>query len=456
MEGIQKITDIINKLLSGKKYPQLHEMLACMEGADLAEILSEMDNDNLLVVFRLLPKELAAEAFVEMDSDRQETLISFFTDRELTRLLDELYDDDTVDIIEEMPANVVQRILKNASPETRRSVNELLKYPDNSAGSIMTTEYVNLRRHYTVAQAFAYIRSVALDKETVYSCYVTDNRRLLGVVSVKNLLLADEDTVVADIMDTNVIHVHTEDDREKIAAMFSHYDFLALPVVDREDRLVGIITVDDAIDVLQEEADEDLAILSAVTPTDKPYLKTGTGELWKARIPWLLLLMLSATLTGIIITHFENALSGLVVLTAFIPMLMGTGGNAGSQASVTVIRGISMGEVEFKDILKVIFKEFKVSVLCGVTLGVATFAKVLLIDRLLLGHAGITVMVAMVVGITLCATVILSKIIGCSMPLLAKKLGFDPAVMASPFITTIVDAMSLLVYFGFATWILNL
>lgn len=456
MEGIQKITEIIRKLLSGKKYPQLREMLACMEGADLAEIFSELDNDGLLVVFRLLPKELAAEAFVEMDSDRQETLITSFTDRELTGLLDELYDDDTVDIIEEMPANVVQRILKNASPETRRSVNELLKYPDNSAGSIMTTEYVNLRKHYTVGEAFAYIRSVALDKETVYTCYVTDNRRLLGVVSVKDLLLANEDTVVEDIMDTNVIHVHTEDDREEIAVLFSHYDFLAMPVVDREDRLVGIITFDDAIDVLQEEADEDMAIISAVTPTDKPYLKTGTGELWKARIPWLLLLMLSATLTGIIITGFENALSSLVVLTAFIPMLMGTGGNAGSQASVTVIRGISLGEIDFADAVKVIFKEFKVSILCGATLAVATFAKVLLIDRLLLGNTDISVLVAFVVSITLCVTVILSKIIGCSMPLLAKKLNFDPAVMASPFITTIVDAVSLLVYFGFASWILHL
>lgn len=456
MEGIQKIADIIRKLLSGKKYPQLREMLACMEGADLAEIFSELDNDSLLVVFRLLPKELAAEAFVEMDSDRQETLITSFTDRELTGLLDELYADDTVDIIEEMPANVVQRILKNASPETRRSVNELLKYPDNSAGSIMTTEYVNLRKHYTVREAFAFIRSVALDKETVYTCYVTDNRRLLGVVSVKDLLLANEDTAVEDIMDTNVIHVHTEDDREEIAVLFSHYDFLAMPVVDREDRLVGIITVDDAIDVLQEEADEDMAIISAVTPTDKPYLKTGTGELWKARIPWLLLLMVSATLTGIIITGFENALSSLVVLTAFIPMLMGTGGNAGSQASVTVIRGISLGEIEFSDALKVILKEFKVSILCGITLAVATFAKIMLIDRLLLGNTDISLLVAFVVSLTLCVTVILSKIIGCTMPLLAKKLNFDPAVMASPFITTIVDAVSLLVYFGFASWILHL
>lgn len=456
MEGIQKIAEIIRKLLSGKKYPQLREMLACMEGADLAEIFSEFGNDDLLVVFRLLPKELAAEAFVEMDSDRQQTLIASFTDRELTGLLDELYADDTADIIEEMPANVVQRILKNASPETRRSVNELLKYPDNSAGSIMTTEYVNLRKHFTVSEAFAFIRSVALDKETVYTCYVTDNRRLLGVVSVKDLLLADENTAVAEIMDTNVIHVHTEDDREEIAVLFSHYDFLAMPVVDSEDRLVGIITVDDAMDVLQEEADADLAIISGVTPTDKPYLKTSAAAIWKSRIPWLLLLMLSATLTGIIINGFESALASLVVLTAFIPMLMGTGGNAGSQASVTVIRGISLGEIQFSDGIKVILKEFRVSLLCGITLSVATFVKILLVDKLLLGNADITVAVAFVVALTLLVTVILSKFIGCTMPLLAKKVGFDPAVMASPFITTIVDAMSLLVYFGFASWILQI
>ena len=456
MEGINKISEIIRTLLERKKYPQLREMLACMEGADIAEVFTELDTEQCLVVFRLLPKEIASEAFVEMDADMQESLINSFTDKEITNLVEELYYDDTADIIEEMPANVVQRILKNALPDTRKAVNELLKYPENSAGAIMTTEYVGLRKNLTVDQAFDFIRSVALDKETVYSCYVTDNRKLIGVVSVKMMLLSPRDTAIEQIMDTNIISVRTNDDQEEIAAMFSKYNFLAMPVVDSEDRLVGIITVDDAMDVLQEEAEEDFAKMAAMTPADRPYLKMPVLKIWASRIPWLLILMISATFTGIIITKFESALASVVALTAVIPMLMDTGGNSGSQASVTIIRGISLGEVEFKDIFKVIFKEFRVSILCGLSLAAAAFLKVMLVDRLLLHNEAVSLTVALVVCLTLAATVVLAKFIGCTMPLLAKKIGFDPAVMASPLITTIVDAVSLLVYFGFASWILHL
>lgn len=451
-----KITDIIETLIEKRKYPQLREILICMEGADIALILEDLDDEHALRVFRILPKELASEVFVEMDPERQEGFINSFSDKEINLLLEELYDDDTADIIEEMPANVVQRILKNANPQTRAKVNELLKYPENSAGALMTTEYVNLRKSYTVQYAFDYIRRVAANKETVYACYVTDNRRLTGVISFKDLLLSPPDVTIAEVMDTNVISVKTGDDQEEIAAMFSRYDFLAMPVVDSENRLVGIITVDDAIDVIQEETEEDFAKMAAVTPGDRPYLKTPVYKIWLARIPWLLLLMVSATFTGMIITKFESALSSLVILTAFIPMLMDSGGNSGSQASVTIIRGISLGEIEFKDFFKVMFKELRVAILCGISLAVAAFIKIHVIDGLLLHTNGLTLPVCIVVCLTLGVTVVLAKIIGCTLPLVAKKIGFDPAVMASPFITTIVDAVSLLVYFGFATVLLNI
>lgn len=444
-------------LIDEKKFSALKTLISDEEPADIAEIFEELSNEQTILVYRLLPKELAAEVFVEMDSDKQENLINAFNDNELKAVLDELYYDDTADIIEEMPANVVKRILKNASADMRKVVNELLKYPEDSAGSIMTTEFVRLRKTFTVEQSLEIIRKVGIDKETIYTCYVTDEKgHLIGIATAKDLLLSPLSKTVEEIMEDHVISVATLDDQEQIALMFSKYDFLALPVVDNENRLVGIITVDDAIDVLQEETEEDFSKISAITPNDTEYLKTSIFQLWKSRIPWLIILMLSATFTGIIISSFESALAVLPILTAFIPMLMGTGGNAGSQASVTVIRGISLGQIDFKDFIKVIWKECRVSLLCGIVLCAATIIKVMLVDNLLMSNDEVTVFVAIAVGLTLLITVVAAKIIGSALPLIAKKIGLDPAVMASPFITTIVDAISLLVYFGIATWILKI
>ena len=445
------------ELIEEKKYASLRTLIIDEEPADIAEIFEELSNEKTIVVYRLLPKELAAEIFVEMDTDKQENLINAFTDNELKAILDELYYDDTADIIEEMPATVVKRILKNASADMRKVVNELLKYPEDSAGSIMTTEFVRLRKSFTVQQSLEYIRKVGIDKETIYTCYVTDEKgHLIGIATAKDLLLASTEKTVEEVMDDHVISVATLDDQEQIVLMFGKYDFLALPVVDNENRLVGIITVDDAIDVMQEEREEDFSKISAITPNDTEYLKTSVFQLWKSRIPWLLILMLSATFTGIIISSFESALAVLPILTAFIPMLMGTGGNAGSQASVTVIRGLSLGQIEFKDFFKVLWKECRVSLLCGVILCIATVAKVMLVDNLLMSNSEVTVFVALAVGITLLVTVIAAKLIGSALPLVAKKIGLDPAVMASPFITTLVDAISLLVYFAIASMILNI
>ena len=438
-----------------KKLGELRKVLSTYEPSDIAAFFEMLSEDQYALIFRILPKELAAEAFVEMDTDTQEHLIGAFTDNELKNILDELYLDDAVDIIEEMPANVVTRILKNSRPDSRKAINQLLSYPSDSAGSIMTIEFVSLRPNMTVSQAFEHLRKIGTESETIYTCYVTENKRLVGVVSVYTLILASPDAVISDIMNPNIISVTTSCDKEEASDLLAKYDFLALPVVDNENRLVGIITVDDAIDVINEEDEEDIAIMSAITPTDRPYIKTSPFSICLSRIPWLLLLMISATFTGIIISSFESALSAQVALTAFIPMLMGTGGNAGSQSSVTIIRGISLDEIEFKDIFKVLFKEFRVSILCAVILSVATFGKILLVDNLLLGE-GISVTVALVVCITMAVTVILAKLIGCSLPLLASKLHLDPAVMASPFITTIVDALSLLVYFSIATAILHI
>jgi magnesium transporter len=372
-------------------------------------------------------------------------------------VLDELYLDDTVDIVEEMPANVVKRILKHSDPEMRKSINEILKYPEDSAGSIMTTEFVDLKRDMTVADAFKRIRRTGPDKETINICYVIDvGRHLIGLVTIRTLLLAEEDAVLEDIMEKNIVSVTTLDDQEYVARSLSKYDFLALPVVDTENRLVGIVTVDDAMDVLQDEVTEDIEKMAAIVPTDKPYLKTSAFETFKARIPWLLLLMVSATFTGQIISKFEDALAAFTILTAYIPMLMDTGGNAGSQASVTVIRGISLNEIEFSDLLRVIWKEMRVAVYCGVALSAANFIKLMLVDRLLFHNPAVTVAVALVVCLTLVLDVFCAKLVGCTLPLLAKKVGFDPAVMASPFITTIVDAISLLIYFQFAALILGL
>lgn len=433
------------ELLRQKKYAELKELLGEMNEADAAAILMEVPEESLPLLYRILPKELAAEVFVNMDSDAQELLIRAFSDRELREVVDELYVDDAVDIIEEMPATVVKRILSQTDPETRRSINEILQYPEDSAGSIMTIEYVDLKKYMTVDDAFTRIRRTGVDKETIYTCYVTDkNRKLLGVVSAKTLMLSEKSEMISDIMDTNIIHTHTLDDQEHVADMFQKYDLLTLPVVDREDRLVGIITVDDAIDVLQEENTEDIEKMAAITPTDKPYLKMGVTETWKKRFPWLLLLMVSATFTGKIIQHFEMALQAQVILTAFIPMLMDTGGNCGGQASVTIIRSLSLGDITYRDTFRVMWKELRVSLLCGLTLALVNFGKMMLFRE------G-SLIVAAVVCLTMLLTIVVAKLVGCTLPILAKKIGFDPAVMASPFITTIVDALSLLIYFRMAS-----
>ena len=445
----------LSALIEGKKYAALRDILVTMNPADVAAVFEETDELALPLLFRLLPKELAAETFVEMEPDAQELLIRGFSDSELREVLDELYVDDAVDIVEEMPANVVRRILSQADPDMRKDINEILRYPENSAGSIMTTEYVSLRPGMTVEEAILRIRRTGVDKETIYTCYVTKNRTLIGLVSVKDLLLAqDDDETVDKIMETNVISVHTHTDQEEVARMFSKYNFLALPVVDTENRMVGIVTFDDAMDVMEDEATEDMEIMGGMTPSDKTYLRSSTFDLFKHRIPWLMLLMVSATFTGLIITHFESALAAQVALTAFIPMLMDTGGNSGSQSSVTVIRALSLGEIEFSDLPRVVWKEIRTAVLCGISLAAACFAKIMLVDRLMLGNEDVTCLVALVVCATMALTVLVAKVIGCVLPMLAKKVGFDPAVMASPFITTIVDALSLLIYFGIASVLL--
>ncbi len=457
LEGeLGNLLETIEECLEQKEYARLRDLLVPLEAADIAMLCTAL-GEKVPLVFRLLPKELAAEVFVELDSDEQELLIQSFSNTELKEVLDELYLDDTVDIVEEMPANVVKRILRHCDPEMRKSINEILKYPEDSTGSIMTMEFVDLKQTMTVEAAFKRIRRTGLDKETINICYVIDEQRhLIGLLSIRTLVLADEDDVIGDIMQTNIISVHTLDDKETTALALSKYGFLALPVVDTENRLVGIVTVDDAMDVLQEEATEDIELMAAILPSDKPYLKTGVFETWKARTPWLLVLMLSATFTGIILTHFENALSACAVLTAFIPMLSGTGGNSGTQASTAVIRALSLGEVRFSDLMRVLWKEFRVSLCCGICLAAANFVKMMLVDRILMNNPAVTPWVALVVCCTLVGTVLCAKLVGCSLPILAEKIGFDPAVMASPFISTIVDSISLLIYFRFATLILGI
>ncbi|MBO5440368.1 MAG: magnesium transporter [Clostridia bacterium] len=449
MEELNVVVNDLDALIENKDFSGIKDLLKDMEPMDISIVLQEFPK-KIALLFRLLPKDLAADVFVEMDTDSQEVLLSSFTDTELKAVMDEIYIDDTVDIIEEMPANVVKRILFNSDAETRKIINDILNYPDDSAGSIMTTEYVKLDEDITVEDALKRIRRTGIDKETIYTCYVTSpNRRLLGYVTAKQLLLADEEMIISEIMDTNIIFVNTHEDKEIVAKEMSKYDLLALPVVDKENRLVGIVTVDDAIDVIEEEATEDIEKMAAMLPSDKPYLATSVFEIWKQRMPWLLLLMITATFTSQIITTFEGKLSA--ILTAFIPMLMGSGGNAGGQTSVTIIRGLALEEIRLKDIFRIIFKELRVSIFCGGVLGIATFAKLLLIDKLLLGNDGITLNVALVVSLTIVLVIIIAKLVGCILPVLAKRIGLDPAVMASPFITTIVDAISLLVYFGIAT-----
>ena len=445
----------LEELLTEKQYYEVKREVADLPPPDLAELFYEIDEHFHPILFRLLSKELAAETFVEMDSELQEGLIGRFSDRELSDILDELYIDDTVDIIEEMPANVVKRILKNSASDDREIINKILKYPKDSAGTVMTTEYVRFTGDMTVGDALLHIRRVAIDKETIYTCYVTGrDKRLIGIVTAKDLLISDPDTHLYSIMDENVIAVHTHDDKEEVAMKLDKYGFLAMPVVDNEGRLVGIVTVDDALEVIIEESEEDFAKMAAIMPTETPYLKTDVFSIFKSRIPWLLILMLSSTLSSAILTGFESALPAVMVL--FIPMIMGTGGNSGGQSSVTVTRSISLAEVEFSDLFRVFFKELRVGILCALTLGVATFAKVTLIDGLLLGNAAVTIPVALTVALSMSLTIIVAKIIGAVLPLLAKKIGLDPAVMASPLITTLVDAISLIVYFFVAGNILSI
>ena len=456
-ERFEIVTKALLKMLEEKKYAALRDILVVMNPADIAALFDGMEEDRIPLLFRLLPKELAAESFVEMESDAQELLIRSFSDNELKQIVDELYVDDAADLVEEMPANVVKRILKQADPEMRRSINQILRYPEYSAGSIMTTEYVTLRPNMTVEEAILRIRRQGVDKETIYTCYVTGkDRTLIGMVTVKDLLLADDDEkLIEDIMLTNLIFVNTLTDQEDVAKMLAKYNFLALPVVDGEGRMVGIVTFDDAMDVIEEETTEDMEIMGGMLPSEKTYLKSSAFELFKNRIPWLMLLMVSATFTGLIITSFEGALAAQVALTAFIPMLMGTGGNSGSQSSVTVIRALSLDELDFSDVFRVLWKELRTALLCGVALAVVCFAKIWLVDRLLFGNPDITLMVDLVVCLALCVTVIVAKVVGCLLPIGAKAIHLDPAVMASPFISTIVDALSLLVYFLFAKSLLG-
>jgi len=448
---------LAGELARQKRWGELREQLIPLAPADIAAVLAETDEEWLPVLYRVLPKELAAEVFVEMEADEQALLIQGFSDAELKEILDELYVDDTVDLIEEMPASVVKRILRQADPETRKSVNEILKYPEDSAGSIMTTEFVDLKRDMTVADAIKRIRRTGVDKETINICYVTDpSRHLLGLVSIRTLLLAGEEDVIENVMESHVIRAATLEDREDVAQRLSRYDLLALPVVDTENRLVGIVTIDDAVDVLEEETTEDIEHMAAINPTGKPYLRTGVWETVLSRIPWLMLLMISATFTGIVITGFEDSLAACSVLIGFIPMLMDTGGNSGNQSSVAVIRGLSLHELLPGDALKILWKELRVAVICGALLAAVNFAKLLLVDHFLLGNPDVTATVALVICLTLLCTVFCAKLTGCLLPLLAEKLKLDPAVVASPFITTIVDVVSLLIYFGFATMLLGL
>lgn len=446
MENMEKIKDLIDN----KQYTLLRQELSELNEADIATLLEELPEEELIRIFRILPKSIAADVFSYLPIETEQTIIATLTDREAANIINNLMADDATDLLEEMPANVVKRLLANANSETRRDINHLLRYSEDSAGSIMTVEFVDLKENLTVEQAIERIRKTGVDKETINICYVLDTQReLLGTVSLRHLLLSDADAKIGDIMNENVISIKTLMDQEEVAMVFQKYDFTSMPVVDNENRLVGIITVDDVVDIMQEEATEDIEKMAAIVPSDKPYMKTGVFEMWKKRIPWLLLLMISATVTGGIILHYEEALGAYVVLTTFIPMLMGTGGNAGGQASVTVVRALSLQEIDFGDLLAIIWKEARVAVLCGTTLAAANFVKLMIIDK-------VSLSIAFVVCATLVLAVFFAKLVGCTLPMLAKKIGFDPAVMASPFITTIVDALSLMIYFQIATYVLKI
>ena len=445
----------LSALLESKRFADFRHASEMLAAPDLALIFELTELTLRPVFYRLLSKEVAAECFVEMPSELQRSLVESFTDRELSELLSELYIDDTVDMIEEMPAAIVKRILRASCKEDRESINRLLRYPKDSAGAIMTTEYMRLKPDITVKEALVRIRNVALDKETIYTCYVTDNTRgLIGLVTARKLLTSELDTQISDIMQENFISVKTTDDREYVAEKFSRYGFIALPVVDNENRLVGIVTVDDAMTVLREEREEDFAKMAAVTPSETPYVKSSPIALFLSRIPWLLLLMVSATFSSTILNRFEALLPTVLVL--FVPMLMDTGGNSGGQSSVTVIRSISLGELGRGQFLPMVLKEALVGVLCGVTLGAVAFGKVLLVDRLLMQNDEVTLYVALAVALSLAVTVVMAKIIGCVLPIAAKRIGLDPAVMASPFITTLVDALALVLYFAVSASLVGL
>lgn len=449
MEEIKDL-EIVKELLETKQYTRLRQKMAEMNIADIAVVLEELDEEDLLKIFRILPKNMAADVFSYLGVDNQQFIITSLSEKDAAGIINNLMADDATDLLEEMPANIVKKLLANANPETRRDINHLLRYPEDSAGSIMTVEYVDLKESMTVEDAIARIRNVGVDSETINICYVLDAKRtLVGTVALRYLLISPPDAVIGEIMHENVIYINTLMDQEEVARQFQKYDFTAMPVVDNENRLVGIITVDDIVDIMQEEATEDMEKMAAIVPSDKPYMKTSVYETWKKRMPWLLLLMISATFTGSILTTFEDALMAYGALIAYIPMLMDTGGNAGGQASVTIIRGLSLNEIEFKDAFRVVWKEIRVAVLCGLTLAAANFIKLLLLDR-------VELMVAIVVCLTLVVAVMIAKIVGCTLPMLAKRIGFDPAVMASPFITTIVDVLSLMVYFQIATYLLHI
>ncbi len=444
--GVEEIRDLLNK----GQYTKLRQLIQELNNADMADYLEEMEESEVIKIFRILPKDMAADVFSYLEIDQQQSIITSLSDKDAARIIDNMMSDDAKELMEEMPANVVKRLIANTRPDTRQAINHLMRYPEDSAGSIMTVEYVDLKENQTVAEAIERIRKVGLDSETINICYVLDAKRtLVGTVALRYLLLSEPDAVIGEMMHRNVISLHTLMDQEEVARQFKKYEFTAMPVVDNENRLVGIITVDDVVDILEEETTEDIEKMAAMVPSDKPYLKTSVFETFKKRIPWLLLLMISATFTGGIITSFENALSRYVVLTAYIPMLMDTGGNAGGQASATIIRGLSLDEVEFGDWWIVVWREIRTAVLCGVALAVCNFAKLMLFDR-------VGILVAFVVCVTMMLAVIVAKIVGSMLPMIAKKIGMDPAVMASPFITTIVDAISLLIYFRVASIVLGI
>ena len=454
-EKLEKVFERLKDSLDNRKFADLRIVLLDMEPADIANFMEEMLTEKeQIMFFRLLPKELASDVFIEIDTDTQENLIKAFTDKELKEVIDDMFLDDTVDVIEEMPANVVKRILRNSDPENRKLINELLEYPEDTAGSIMTTEFVALSPTMTVDAAFEKIRQTGLNKETIYTCYVTDKKKhLIGVVTVKDMLLAAKSELIADVMDSSVVTAETLDDKEEVAMMLSKYDYLAIPIIDKEGCLVGIVTVDDAVDVIQEEATEDIQKMAAMLPTEKPYLKQSVWRIWLSRIPWLLLLMVSATFTGLILNHYEAMLP--TVLIACVPMLMDTAGNAGGQSSVTIIRSLALNELSFKDFFKVVWKELRVGIICAVCLGAVCFLKLQLIDNLIFGYTDYTLLNSFVISLALSITVIMAKFIGCMLPLFAKLIHLDPAVVASPFITTIVDALSLLVFVGLAIAVLG-